>query len=262
MKYAISNIAWPKTEDQALLTRLKALGFTGLEIAPTRLIETSPYDQLEEASRLASQIQRDYQLEIASMQSIWYGKTEALFESAQERKKLSDYTKKAVLFAKAMGCKHLVFGSPRNRVRGKHPTSDVYGFFTDIARFAASHNCVIGLEPNPKIYNTDFINTLGEALDFVQLINHPGLKINLDFGALIENGIDWALVKKALPHVSHVHISEPFLAPIEARDEHRVLIEHLNAIDYGGYVSIEMKWHEDIEVVHQVVGYLNRLMKQ
>lgn len=261
MKYAISNIAWPKAHDKDILSTLHGLGFTGLEIAPTRLIEARPYDQLDTATKIAQQIRADHQLEMASMQSIWYGRTETLFQSEEDRQVLSDYTKKAILFAKSIGCRHLVFGSPRNRVRGNHPASDVHAFFKDIARFAASHDCVIGLEPNPKIYNTDFINTLDEALAFVQQINHPGLQINLDFGALIENGIDWSLVKRALPYVSHVHISEPFLAPIQVRDEHRMLIDHLKDIDYAGYISIEMKWHEDIEVVHQVVGYLNELMK-
>lgn len=50
-----------------------------------------------------------------SMQSIWYGRTEKLFGTEEERNLLLDYTKSAVDFAAAIGCKNLVFGCPKNR---------------------------------------------------------------------------------------------------------------------------------------------------
>ena len=42
-------------------------------------------------------------------------------------------------------------------------------------------------------------------------------------------------------YVSHVHISEPGLAPIERRSLHKDLALTLGAVGWKGWVSLEMK---------------------
>ena len=37
IQLSISNIAWDKADDEAVYTEMKAHGFTGLELAPTRI---------------------------------------------------------------------------------------------------------------------------------------------------------------------------------------------------------------------------------
>ena len=49
------------------------------------------------------------QFSVASMQSIWYQRTEKLFGSEAERETLLSYTKQAIDFAEAAGCPNLVF---------------------------------------------------------------------------------------------------------------------------------------------------------
>ena len=44
-----------------------------------------------------------------------------------------------------------------------------------------------------------------------------------------------------MQHVSHVHISEPGLAPIRPRALHKELALLLGAVGYQGFVSLEMK---------------------
>ena len=44
-----------------------------------------------------------------------------------------------------------------------------------------------------------------------------------------------------LHRVSHVHISEPGLAPIQPRPLHRELALLLKGVGYQGFVSLEMK---------------------
>lgn len=43
-KLAISNIAWHKNDDEAVYTAMQQAGFTGLEIAPTRIFPVEPYE--------------------------------------------------------------------------------------------------------------------------------------------------------------------------------------------------------------------------
>ena len=115
MKLSVSNIAWEAKDDKYIYQKMKDLGFSGLEIAPTRIISESPYDHIVEAQTFAESIKTDYGFSISSMQSIWYGIQDKIFGTEEERARLTAYTKKAIDFAEAIGCRNLVFGCPRNR---------------------------------------------------------------------------------------------------------------------------------------------------
>ena len=43
MKLSISNIAWSKEDDDKVYGFMRELGYSGLEIAPTRIFEGQPY---------------------------------------------------------------------------------------------------------------------------------------------------------------------------------------------------------------------------
>ena len=115
MKLSISNIAWKKENDKEMYDFLSLNGFSGIEIAPTRIFPEAPYDKLNEAKKWAEDLKSQYGLMISSMQSIWYGRKENIFSSHFERLVLFDYTKKAIDFARSIECKNLVFGCPKNR---------------------------------------------------------------------------------------------------------------------------------------------------
>ena len=116
MKLSISNIGWSEKDNFVVFQLMKKYKYSGLEIAPTRIFPVSPYDHLEEAAMWSKDLYQRYGFSIPSMQSIWYGRHERIFGTKEERQVLLDYTKKAIDFAHAVGCKNLVFGCPKNRV--------------------------------------------------------------------------------------------------------------------------------------------------
>ena len=241
MKLAASNIGWPGEQDEQVLSRMAEAGFAGLEIAPTRLFPERPYERLREAADYAAQIRRRYGLSICSMQSIWYGQPGRIVESEESRERLLDYTRQAVRFADAMDCRNLVFGCPRNRTIDRPEDAEtVEQFLLQCAEAAGAYGVVVALEANPPIYQTNFINTTAQAVALLRKLRHPFLKLNLDFGTVIENGeaLDWIPAEGELIH--HVHISEPRLAPIRERKEHGTLLRLLEERGYEGFVSIEM----------------------
>ena len=103
MKLSMSNIAWGPEQDRAAYALLQKYGFTGLEIAPTRIFPEQPYARLEEAAAWAQSIRAEYGLEVPSIQSIWYGRKEKLFGPPQERQALLEYTGAALRFAQGRG---------------------------------------------------------------------------------------------------------------------------------------------------------------
>ena len=261
MKFSISNIAWAAEFDEEMYGFLKTHSFDGLEIAPTRIFPETPYDNVDLVKGFASELRENYGLAISSMQSIWYGLSESIFGTDEERQKLIDYTFKAIDFANAAGCRNLVFGCPKNRVVPPNIEQEAAvglacEFFIKIGDYAASNGTVIAIEPNPPIYNTNFINTTMEAFDICCRINNSGVKVNLDLGTIIYNEESLNILRGNIHLVNHIHISEPNLKPIENRGLHGELFSIMREMKYDKFVSIEMGNPGDIDVVKRAILYV------
>ncbi|MBQ2916641.1 MAG: sugar phosphate isomerase/epimerase [Clostridia bacterium] len=261
MKLSISNIAWAKENDEEMYEYISQSKFDGIEIAPTKIIQDNPYFHIEEAKDILEQIYNKYKLKVSSMQSIWYGRQGNIFDK-EEAKKFIEYTQKAIDFAHEINCGNLVFGCPKNRIMPQgNKEEDVIYFFRELGEYAKQKQTVLSIEPNPTIYGTNFINYTSQALEFVKKINSEGIKVNVDFGTIIENKENLELVFKNLNFVNHIHISEPNLTKIEKREEHIELAEYLKKANYNKYVSIEMKDTGNIDDVKETIEYINKIFK-
>lgn len=260
MNLSISNIGWATADDVYMYDYISGFEGAGLEIAPTRIIPERPYENLRAAKEWSADLRKRYYLVISSMQSIWYGRSEKIFGNESERKVLLDYTKRAIDFAEAIDCRNLVFGCPKNRVlEDKSAWSIGVEFFRELAAYAAEHNAVIGMEANPDIYGTNYINTTHDAMELIAEVNRPGFKLNLDLGTMIQNEESPAILRGQVKNISHVHISEPFLKPIEKRELHKKVADILREENYQGFVSIEMGKVEDLSVLRQAMDYMKEV---
>ncbi len=263
IKLSISNIAWSEENDTEMYQFLRKTGYRGLEIAPTRIFQDNPYERLSEARDFAEVLKEKYSLLIPSMQSIWYGRSEKIFGSNEERKILVDYTKRAIDFAEVIGCKNLVFGNPRNRdtenVLGNYPVA--IDFFREIGDYALEHSTIIAIEANPVIYNTHFLNTTEQAVEMAYKSCSDGVKVNVDLGTILYNKEDIEYLKKIPEYINHVHISEPWLSQIEHRNEHMLLFGVLESIGYDRFVSIEMGNKGNLINVQETINYVKLLSR-
>lgn len=260
MNLAVSNIAWDQSFDLEMYKYLQKASYQGIEIAPTRIFAENPYDQLLQAQKFAEDISNNYNLLICSMQSIWYSKIEQLFGDENERDILLEYTKKAIDFAHVIGCKNLVFGCPKNRVIPNHSQYSIaIEFFRKLGEYASLKKTVVAIEPNPPLYNTNFINTTEDAFTLCCDVNSTGIGVNVDFGTIIENNESLDIIERNLQFVNHIHISEPNLVKIEKRPLHRELAAILNEGNYKKFVSIEMKQYEDISVIKETIDYITEV---
>ena len=156
-------------------------------------------------------------------------------------------------------CKNLVFGCPKNRAIPEGVDDEVaVQFFKSLGDYAHDHNTVIGMEANPAIYNTNYINTTKEALDLIARVNSCGFKLNLDTGTMIHNDEDISILNDSVGLINHVHISEPGLKAIRKRQMHRELRDLL-AGKYDNYISIEMSKDAGIEMVKQSMDYVREI---
>ena len=259
MKLAISNIAWSEENDLSVYKLMNKYGYSGLEIAPTRIFPLLPYDNLGEATIWSNNLYDKYEFEVPSMQSIWYGRQEKIFGTVEERQELLDYTKKAIDFAHAIGCKNLVFGCPRNRVLPENGEKNIaVDFFRELGNYAISRKTVIGMEANPTIYNTNYINDTKSALELIRQVDSEGFRLNLDVGTMIYNNESLSELIGNVKYINHVHISEQNLNQIEERKLHRELKNVLLSESYLGYVSIEMGRVDNLDTIEYALEYVRR----
>lgn len=257
---SVSNIGWSAEQDDYVYSIMEREGYSGLEIAPTRIFPEAPYDKGDDAEVWSEKLKKDRGFMIPSMQSIWFGLQENIFGSSEERQILLDYTKKAIDFAKKVKCNNLVFGCPRNRnmSEGADPETGVR-FLKEIADYAFERGTVIGMEANPPIYHTNYINDTLSALALIEKVGSKGFRLNLDVGTMIQNEESVSELAEKVYLISHVHISEPGLKPIEERTLHRELKKILEEEGYQGFVSIEMGKVDDIRVLENRMQYIRSI---
>lgn len=258
MKLSISNIGINDEDLNKAYALMQSLGYTGLEIAPTKFIGLNPYNNLAKAGEMAKKLKDEYGFCISSMQSIWYGQQGNIFVPEQAYL-LKEYTFKAINFAKAVKCKSMVFGCPKNRNIPQGGTQyDSYSFFENIAKYAFENGTAIALEANVPQYGTNFINTSLQAFELAKKI--PYLKVNYDLGTLIAQNESLEVLTDNIDLVSHIHISEMGLAPIEKRQIHLELATLLKKKNYEGYVSIEMQT-QPFNKLSSVLKYISEVFK-
>ena len=256
VKLAASNIGWAPADDGRALALMADLGFKGLEIAPTRVFEDDPYARRDDFAAWTQGIKADFGLAVSSMQSIWRGRSESIFDEDGARELLA-HTARACDFAQAGKVANLVFGCPRNRnIPSGHNPREAVPFLIECGKLAAGSHTVFALEANPPLYNTNFLNSTAEVLAFLKSLDQTeGLGINLDIGAMIAMNENADMAARALPFVSHVHISEPGLVPIKPRSLHTELRALLEDSDYDGFVSLEMG-SADFDTVAACLTYM------
>ncbi|MFO6445682.1 sugar phosphate isomerase/epimerase family protein [Erythrobacter sp. NE805] len=253
MILAMSNIAWAPGERLAAYAILAEAGFTGLEIAPGLFFHAAadPFVPDAASAREALAEIADAGLALVSMQSLLFGvEGAALFGGPEARAAFETGMTRAIRLAGEFGIPHLVFGSPLQRrvpegLAMDRAVGEAAAVFRRLADTAVAAGTRIGIEANPAAYGTKFCTTLEAALGFVALVDHPAVVAHLDIGAMHMNG-DFAELAARLPalapRLSHVHVSEPHLAPAPADPATLAPVLHaLSAAGYARAVSIEMK---------------------
>lgn len=253
MKLAMSNIAWLPQEADECLGLLQEAGAKGLEIAPglTFPQEADPFDPSPSAVSALFASLEAHELQLVSMQSLLFGVQNArLFGTPAERDTFEAGLQRAIALAGRLGIPNLVMGSPGTRaipegMDRKEAEAEARTLFRRLGDKAEAAGTRLALEPNPAAYGTNFLTTLSEAVDFAIYVDHPAISVNFDIGALhmneeFDQGAKLFDYGRAI--VSHVHMSEPNLAPApkdpEALGE---LASHILNTGYSGWFSIEMR---------------------
>ncbi len=250
MKLCVSALAWPAEFQNEALNILKQYQVSFIELVPFRIKDVN-----FEVENLKKQ-----GLQPLAFQALLFGTENLhLFETDHQRNLLLEHLTSQCVLASKLGVKNLIFGSPKNRSfdeknwTKEEAETQAIQFFKTLGQKIENTGAVICLEPNPAIYGTNFLTHSLDTYRFVEKVNHPAIRMNLDLGAVTLNQENlsevWDLCSDA---VSHIHISEPQLMPIgtSGKAPHAEYGKFFKSLSHHPVLSVEVKsseqWKESL----------------
>lgn len=247
MKLAISNIALPSFKHERELSALVEMGFTGLEVAPSKVWQDTMavtgkkmkrYRSMAEAAGLA----------IVGLHSLFFDQPDlALFRDVRTTSAMLDFMEHLSTMCATLGGRTLVFGSGSARKRGNLPTEaadeQTIEFFTLLAERIEGHGTCVVIEALSSEFS-DYIATLEHAQRIIDVVNRPELQSHIDLAAAsAARDIGLEQFQGASATLAHVHVNEPGLGPLGMSQavDHALAAQSLRQAGYSGYCSLEQR---------------------
>jgi len=165
------------------------------------------------------------------------------------RKQAMDRLKGALDAASLFGV-DVVVGSFRGQLGDgearKNSLKWMYDAFKEGAEYAERKKTRVLFEPQHR-FSVNFGYTTQDGLNFLRKINSPGMGIILDtFHMNIEDVSFSESIFNSRAHLGILHMSDSNrLYPGAGHIPFREIISSLNAIDYTGFLSLQIKMHPD-----------------
>lgn len=243
LQLSVSNLAWEPQDNEAIAQLLRAHGIHLIDLAPGKFLKGAALTDHEVIARERTWWQ-ERGFSFAGMQSLLFGTSGLnVFGSPEVQVRLLQHLEQVCILAAELELKPLVFGSPKNRDCSSLSDSAAQDmaleFFTRLGAIAQKHGVIICLEPNAPQYGTNFLVTTEEAATFIQELNHPSIKLQIDTGTIWANHEAPEQLTSVLNWAGHVHFSEPSLKPLGTQ---------LTPADYATVAKQLNSWHHPITI--------------
>jgi sugar phosphate isomerase/epimerase len=227
---------------------LREMGFEGIEVALSRGF-TGDWN-----NPTSLQI-KDYRcnieamgLSIVGLHSLFWERPEyTMFGDNNVITKTIDFLVKLSAICRDLGGKTLIFGSQTARTKGnrtiKEANKEAADFFDVLCKRVEGHGTCFCIEPLEKDV-ADYVHSVLESQDIVEVVSHPALKIQIDAKAMaLADEIQLKVFKSIRDNLAHVHVNEPGFDVLGTSGlvDHAKIGTCLKHISYKGYVSIEQK---------------------
>ncbi|MCC6492482.1 MAG: sugar phosphate isomerase/epimerase [Pirellulales bacterium] len=273
MKYAFCNEMFgDQPFDQACAT-MRALGYTGVEIAPFTLLPgDAPCDVRKVSADRRSEVRR--QAEAAGLEVVglhWLlAKTSGYHlthPQAAVRRATAEYLRELVRLCAELGGKIMVFGSPQQRnllpgVGYDEAEQHAAEILRSVMPACADHGVTIALEPlGPADGN--FMLTANAAIHLAEMVDSPHCKLHLDVKAMASESPDiHVIIQKSRDWLVHFHVNDPnLLGPGMGDVEYGPIMTALAQINYAGWLSLEVFKYEPspVEIAQRSIEYLQQI---
>ncbi|MCM8819096.1 MAG: sugar phosphate isomerase/epimerase [Candidatus Omnitrophica bacterium] len=247
MKIGICNEIFKNWDFEKVFYFVKKLGYEGIEIAPFTITDDISYvsDKTIEEIRNYSE-----KTGIKIIGTHWLlVKPEGLSISTRDknlRKKTSKYLCKLVDFTSKIGGELMVFGSPKQRQINEGQTynevkENLKEVLIPVLERCEEKKIYLCLEPLARS-ETNFINKASQAIEIIEEINHPYLKLHLDVKAMSDEDKPIPeIIEEGAKYLKHFHVNDKnLLGPGFGEIDYKPIIEKLKEIRYNNWLSVEV----------------------
>ena len=273
MKYAFCNEMFGEEPFDSVCAAARALGYTGVEIAPFTLlpprdpfdVREVPHDRRVEMKQQAA----DAGLEVVGLHWL-LAKTSGIHLTSPDpavRRETAEYFKSLAELCGELGGKVLVLGSPLQRkLLPGVGYNDAEAYAAEVLRAAmpacADQGVTLALEPLSPA-DCDFMLTAHSAIHLAELVDSPHCRLHLDVKAMASEAkpID-VVIKESRDWLVHFHANDPnLLGPGMGKVEYGPIMTALAEIQYHGWISLEVFIYEPSprEIAQQSIEYLRKI---
>lgn len=272
MKIGICNEVFQGWPIEKIFRYTAQLGFEGIEIAPFTLAD-SVEDISPERRRSIRRAAEENGIEVIGLHWLLV-KPAGLYinhPDAALRKRTQEYIRALIHFCADLGGKILTHGSPQQRTvqegwNFEETWKRARETFEACVETARERGVIYCLEPLTRS-NTNFINTVDEALLMVDEIHHPNFQMMVDCRSTETNeGFVTQALRRAQKsgHLRHVHANDingkgPGFGTVPFTPILRTLISS----GYPNYISVEVfEFDPDPETIaSRSIGYLKGILE-
>ena len=220
----------------------------GVELAPFTLAPRIT-DVSAETRQTMRQQAADNGLQIIGLHWL-LAKTEGLHRATADAGVQSATTDYLIALGNAcadFGGDLMVFGSPpqRNLQEGisvEQAYENAASIFKGCMPALAERGVRICMEPLTT-NETNFVNTCGDAMQLIEMVDHPAFCLHQDVKAMLgaETEPIPAVIKKYAEHVGHFHVNDTnLLGPGMGETDYAPIFAALLETGYDGWVSVEV----------------------
>jgi sugar phosphate isomerase/epimerase len=213
MNICVSNLCW-FFDDLEAFRLLKEKEVKKIEISPFK--QFGPWSGINKRQLISfkKQIKNNFNLEVSSMQSIFYQKDINLFEDSE---KFIEHFKKVIEISEILDNHYIVFGSPKTRKINNKSQAECESIFLEVFSKISDINpdIIIGIETNPKYYNNDFLTKYNHCHEVLKKMNKHNIVFHFDLACLsLEGDNPINIYNTEKKHIKHLHISTKDLKEI------------------------------------------------
>jgi len=272
MKIAICNELFKGWPIERVFEYAAQLGYDGVEIAPFTLADS--VTEISTARRKAIRLTAEkYGVEIVGLHWLLV-KPEGLYINHPDeiiRIRTQEYIEALIHFCADIGGKVLVHGSPHQRTIKEEwdmVTSRDFAkeTFEVCLKTAQKRNVIYCIEPLSHT-QTNFINTVEEAVRLVKEMRHPNFKMMFDCrsAAAQEKSVAEALIRALDSHyLYHVHLNDANgKGPGFGKTKFTPILKILSDYRYKHYISVEVfQFDADPQTIaSRSIGYLKGILE-
>lgn len=249
-KYAMCNesmadLSWPQ---QCRI--IGDAGYEGVEIAAFTLVKEGVQEIGQARRKEMISAMKDAQIRCVGLHWLLAPPPKGLHFTTPDvavRRKTIGYFNELIDFCGDMGGSYMIFGSPKQRNTKGITVEEAKRHFAEglaeVADHAQRRGVRILIEPLGT-RTTDVVNTMAEASELAQRVNHPAIQGMFDFNNTPNETEPFdVLIRKHFERIRHIHVQEQggkHLGTGTAVNDYVRAFQTLKDLGYDKWVSLEV----------------------